>query len=154
MRIADLVDRRRILIQQLYTGWEDAINKAARLVFLEGIDTKPGYVDGLIKREQTFPTGLPTKPFGVAIPHADPDYIIRPGLGIVTLSSPVPFREMGNPDSEVLISLIFIVALSKDTSFEQATVLSSLMELFQDEQVLTELFNAGDPQTILSILKG
>lgn len=153
MKIRELLSLRRVLVHQTYSGWEDAISRATGGFLLEGVDVVAGYIEALIRRERLFPTGLPTSPVGVAIPHADPEYVIQPFLGIVTLTSPILFREMGDPESQVWVSVMIVVGLTNEKSSEQTNVLSRLVEIFEDEQVLREIYDANNPETILSILE-
>lgn len=37
-----------------------------------------GYLNGIIAREEKFPTGLITQHVNIALPHSDPEYIERP----------------------------------------------------------------------------
>lgn len=56
---------------------EDFIRKMSSYLESEGM-VLPTYVDAVLNREKVFPTGLPTIPFPVAIPHGDPEHVIKP----------------------------------------------------------------------------
>ena len=55
---------------------------------------KQGYCEALIQREEKFPTGLETKTIGVALPHADPEWVDQSAILIGILESPVKFNKM------------------------------------------------------------
>jgi len=57
------------------------------------------FAEDVWEREKIFPTGLPTQPFGVAIPHADPDHVKQSAVCLGILNSPVFFNQMGMESS-------------------------------------------------------
>lgn len=120
----------RILVQQNYASAPEVLTALAHL-FQENVDVAPGYTAALLRREQEFPTGLPTMPYGVAIPHADGQYVIRSGLAVCTLSTPIPFQEMGNPIGVVSVRLAILIALPMAQQRAQAEVLQWLLSLIQ-----------------------
>ena len=91
---------------------------------------------GILEREEMFPTGLAAESYGVAIPHTDSDKVIIPQIAFASLKNPVKFRVMGNKSEEIDVSLIFMLALKK--ADEQLTMLQKLMEVFQDSRLLTD----------------
>lgn len=100
-------------------------------LFQANVDVTPGYTNALLRREQKFPTGLPTMPYGVAIPHADGQYVIRPGLAVCTLNTPISFQEMGNSNGIVSVRLVILIALPMAQQRDQAEVLQWLLSLIQ-----------------------
>lgn len=69
------------------------------------------YLEALVEREATYPTGLPV-PGGVAIPHAAPEHVLEDAIAIAILDSPVKFREMGAPDQNFVdVHVVFMLAL-------------------------------------------
>ncbi|WP_051006568.1 PTS sugar transporter subunit IIA [Liquorilactobacillus vini] len=54
--------------------FEDAIDSLSKNFLKRDLVTKD-YADAVKKRENKFPTGLPTMPIGVAIPHTDAKYV-------------------------------------------------------------------------------
>ena len=43
------------------------------------------FANDVLAREETFPTGLPTEPHAVAIPHADPQHVRESAVGVAVL---------------------------------------------------------------------
>lgn len=131
--------------------WQDAIRKACKPLVLHGHTTQ-FYPDDVIARETMWPTGLPTTPVAIAIPHAlISDNIIRPQIAACVLSAPVPFAQSGGTaeDETLDVQLIFILAL-KDAQ-TQLGVLQNLMAVFSDEELLTGLLNANSPEEFIHI---
>ncbi|MFK9091820.1 PTS sugar transporter subunit IIA [Bacillus salipaludis] len=117
------------------TDRKDALSQMAKS--LQAADlVSASFEEGILKREETFPTGLAVEPFGVAIPHTDADKVFTPQIAFASLKSPVKFQMMGNGKDEVDVSLIFMLALKK--AEDQLTMLQRLMEIFQDQVLLME----------------
>jgi PTS system galactitol-specific IIA component len=110
----------------------------ARLVDAGCVDSR--YADAVIDREGAFPTGLPTDP-PVALPHADPDYVLRSALAVGVFDEPIAFREMGSPDRELRVRLVFLLALRAKE--DAASLLRQLVLQFREGDRLTRLQDAS-----------
>ena len=91
------------------------------------------------RRELNHPTGLPTKPFCIAFPHADADGVQQSALGVAVLHEPVTFQNMADPDEGLDVMLVFMLA-NRDPE-EQIQTLRNLAVLFGQPEKLTELRN-------------
>lgn len=108
------------------------------------------YKNAVIEREKVFPTGLPTKGVGVAIPHTDIKYVNKSAIAIGVLKNPVIFNVMGNPEEDVDVKLIFMLALKEPQL--QINTLRDLVEIFQDENLLAEIANSDSEEKIIGII--
>ena len=90
-------------------------------------------------RELEHPTGLPTKPFCIAFPHADAEGVNRSALGVAVMHQPVQFQNMADPDESLDVELIFMLA-NRDPE-EQIQTLRNLAVLFGQPEKLVELRN-------------
>lgn len=121
---------------------------AGRLVDAGHVDAP--YADAVVAREGIFPTGLPTDP-PVALPHADPDHVRHTAMAVGTLVTPVHFREMGNPDHELLVRVIFLLAVKhKD---EAVQLLKQLVLAFRNQDALRRLEQAPSPAAARTVLR-
>jgi PTS system galactitol-specific IIA component len=104
---------------------------------------KGEYADVVISREEQYPTGIPTAGLPVAIPHgfAD-DCVLEPSVGAATLARPVMFRNMFNPDEELAVGMVFLIALSSKDKNEQAKDLERVMSILPDADLLSRLYAA------------
>ena len=125
---------------------DDAIRKLASLLETNGF-AKETFTQAVIEREKVFPTGLPTKPIGIAIPHTDAEHVHKGAMAVGILQSPVEFIEMGTVDSPVEISIISMLAISNPDML--ITVLMKLANSFQDEQFLLGLSSAKTADEVL-----
>lgn len=111
---------------------------------------KPEYPKEVILREKKFPTGLPTRPFGVSIPHTDAKWTNHNAISIGVLKHPIKQVIMGSNDTEVDIDIVFMLAL--DQSNKQLNILSKLMTVFQNSDNLYTIKN-GSKEQIKEIVK-
>lgn len=109
------------------------------------------YASMTIEREKEHPTGLPTKPFAIAIPHADADDVRRSAIAMATLQAPVAFRNMGDPDEDLAVELVFLLATH--TPEEQIKALRNLATVFGEEGKLEELQALKEPASVVTWLE-
>jgi len=102
-------------------------------------------------REQVHPTGLPTKPFCIAFPHADAEGVNKSALGVAVMHQPVIFQNMADPDEGLDVMLIFMLA-NRDPE-EQIQTLRNLAVLFGQPEKLTELREQATLQGVESWLR-
>ena len=109
------------------------------------------YGAATIERERQHATGLPTRPFPIAFPHADADGVLESALAVATLKRPVGFRNMADPDEELPVELV--IMLANKSPEEQIETLRLLAELFGEPDKLTELRNLTTDVEIAEWLK-
>lgn len=98
------------------------------------------------KRELTHPTGLPTKPFCIAFPHADADGVNLSALAVGVLSKPVTFQNMADPEEGLNVKLVFMLA--NRSPEEQIETLRNLATLFGQPEKLSELRDQATPRGV------
>ncbi|HRJ58650.1 MAG TPA: PTS sugar transporter subunit IIA [Anaerolineales bacterium] len=103
------------------------------------------------ERETIHPTGLPTKPFCIAFPHADADGVSCSALGVAVLRKPVIFQNMADPDEGLDVVLVFMLA-NRDPE-EQIHTLRNLAVLFGQPEKLVELRDQTTLQGVVSWLR-
>ena len=109
------------------------------------------YLDNVLARENRYPTGLPTEGMHVAIPHGmNGDGILKPGVGVAQLCAPVSFRNMADPEEELGVELIFLLANREADA--QLADLRDLMECFCEEELLYRLRQAQSAQELADLL--
>jgi PTS system galactitol-specific IIA component len=128
---------------------EEVIKELANLLISKGY-VKESYLEAILERERAFPTGLPTDGVGVAIPHADIKHVLKPGIAIAILKNAVKFNVMGNPDEEVNVKLVFMLAIKEPNM--QINLLKNLVTIFQDKKLLLMLTNISNKNSVISLL--
>lgn len=107
---------------------------------------KEGFTEGLLEREQNFPTGIQART-GIAIPHSEQEYTVIPTLIIALLEKAIEFRPMGG-GSMVPVEVVFLLLLNKED--KQVEMLGSIVEFIQDEEKMAVLKTAKQPEELLS----
>jgi len=121
-----------------------AENSKEVILLLAGLLEKKGavsakYGEAAYKRENSFPTGLPTKPFSCAFPHAGCEEVYQSALAVAILAEPVVFKSMEDPDIELPTRIVILLANASPD--EQVKVLRQLVSILGKPQKLTELYN-------------
>ncbi len=109
------------------------------------------YGEQTYQRELEHPTGLPTKPFCIAFPHADAEGVHSSGLALATLAKPVGFKNMGDPDEELEVSLV--IMLANRNPEEQIETLRNLALLFSKPDKLVALRDQPTAQAAAACLR-
>lgn len=150
MLITDFLDTDRIRLALPSTTSEDVIRELGGLLLGQGRVTD-GFIDATLAREATMPTGLPLGgKYNVAIPHVDVEYVTESSLALATLPEPVVFRNMVDPDDEVPVRLVIMLALNQPKS--QVEMLSSIANLFQNNALVEQIVNAGSAEDVMELL--
>lgn len=129
---------------------EEVIGKLAGLLEYAGY-VKKSFLNAVIEREKQFPTGLPTLPISVAIPHTDPEHCVQPAVAVAVLQNTVKFGLMGSDVKTVDVKIIFLLALNKKES--QAVFLSKFSDLIGNADDLERILNAKNPSEIINLLE-
>ena len=146
MRITDLLDRRSIDLNGTPKKKEEALDQMVELMAKsEKIRDLDAYRAEVYRREEESTTGIGE---GLAIPHGKCDAVIKPGLAAMVIKDGVDFDSLdGEP-----VNLIFLIAAPNTKDNVHLDVLSKLSRLLMDEQFSTDLKNAPDVDTFLSII--
>ncbi len=148
--LKDLIRKELLLLHPEVSDGETTIRRLVDSM------TKAGFVDGrfaedVLLREKTFPTGLPTVPLAIAMPHADPDYVHGSAVGVAVLDSPVKFGQMGTDGSiQVEAHLVFLLAIKERE--KQVTLIGELMGLVQTPSLLESLRDATSVDEVFCLL--
>lgn len=128
---------------------EDFIRKMSSYLESEGM-VLPTYVDAVLNREKVFPTGLPTIPFPVAIPHGDPEHVIKPCIVVAKPTQAIEFGEMGSLDHTVMAHYIFMLVIKK--AEDQIVLLQSMIDMFMNEEAMNRLDEAKTKAEMIEVL--
>lgn len=147
--MSTLFDPKVILLNVEAKNADEALVILARKLESEGY-VKETFAQAILDREAEFSTGLPGFGRGVAIPHADPHHVNASVLAVATLKDPVQFRMMGNHDELIEVEVMFMLALKE--SHSHMSVLQSLMDVIQNESLLTQIKEAATPEALYALM--
>lgn len=130
------IDKELVVIDLEADSKEEVLTVLGTQLTEQGF-VKEEFVESVLKREMSYPTGLPTSPFGVAIPHTDGDMVNHSKIAFASLKNPVKFTAMGQGEAQVDVKLVFMLALQKPA--DQLESLQKLVGLFQDPETVSKL---------------
>lgn len=141
-----------VTTKQEFKDWEECYKNLAIMLEKEK-KVKPGYGESVLKREESFPTGLQITPnIGIAIPHScDPSFSIEPSIAVALLAKPLEVSSMAQPEEKVMVSVVLMLALVG--SEDHLVMLQHMMEIFQDEVLLQNLLEIKDPLDARKLLE-
>lgn len=122
---------------------EEVLKTLSDLLLKQGY-VKEGFYDSLMNREKDYPTGLNTDLLGVALPHTNPEFVVRDSLCLAILKEPVIFHEMTNPQGDVKVKVVFLLALTDAT--KHLKILQKVVEIIKDSKTLNELLNKNQDE--------
>jgi len=144
-----LIDVDRIQVNCVVNDQFDAIALAAKPLLAQGCITE-NFVEAVVERERTYPTGLPTK-IGVALPHTEAKYVLKESISIVTLKNTIVFAGMGNPKESIPVQIVFLLAINDPE--KQLKILQTIITIIQNEKMLKKIKDAKEPQIIYNLIK-
>ncbi len=152
MNITELLPPEAICLQMEAVSSTEVIERLGGALKQLG-HVKEGFVEATLAREASLPTGLPLGgSINAAIPHVDIEYVNRPALGLATLAEPVVFHNMVEPEVEVPVRLVIMLALEQPKS--QVEMLQQVAALLQRPDVVDRLMTAATPDEVFTILSG
>ena len=111
---------------------------------------KDSYSKAITDREAEFPTGLFTGNINIAIPHADTEHVEKAAICVGVLEEPIIFRAMDDPDKELEIRLIIMLALKE--AHGHIEMLQKVVELIKDQEALNKVIESSDSSIIYQII--
>ncbi|GAP09653.1 phosphotransferase system mannitol/fructose-specific IIA domain [Bellilinea caldifistulae] len=138
IRFEQVLDRRELLTKladtALQNGW-----------------VKEGFTQVLLEREEKYPTGIHAPGSGIAIPHADAEWTLVPGMIVAILQQPVAFEPMGGQGGEVQAHLVFLLLISDPD--DHVAFLSALADFISDAEKIHQLRQDNEVSLLLNHLK-
>lgn len=147
LEISNLLNEDLILLDLEAEDCEDAIKKMSSKLIEKGY-VKESYKQAILKREQTFPTGLDTGEIKIAIPHTDSTHVIKPGILVAKLKNEIEFKDMGNPSNKLKIKMVFMLAVKDPKA--QVPVLTKLMGIFSDQEGIKKIYESKTEKELLN----
>ena len=148
MEEKNLVEKNCILLDQDVHSFKEVIQLIGA-EFEKAEIVKPSYVEAVVAREKVFPTGLAADGHNIAIPHTDPEHVLRPGMGVVVTKEPIEVSMMGSPDIKLQSKIFFPLAMEHPK--KQLDLLRQLMNVFKTKEDLDTISSATTPEEVLAV---
>ena len=127
----------------------EAIEQLGSLLVDSGYATE-GYVDGVLAREQSYPTGIEFPLCGVAMPHGEPEGVLGAAIAVGRCVAPVAFKRMEDFSQEADVRIVAMLAVSDPAG--HLDVLGKLIGAFSDEEICRSILDSADSREIVAIL--
>ena len=155
MQVEKIIDaskliKRDLILTNLDFNNSSEIIKELSLLLEKGDYVKDTFCQAVIKREKEFPTALLSKDVKVAIPHTDSEFVNKSAIAIAVLSKPIIFRQMDDPNQEINVDIVFLLAIKN--SKQQLKVVQKMIELFQKPGLLLKMKTYKSSEKIQNIL--
>ncbi|MDZ4350121.1 MAG: PTS sugar transporter subunit IIA [Xanthomonadaceae bacterium] len=144
MHLIDLLNPRRVLIDQHSTSKKKLLELVAARLAPEGSGLDSAIYDSLCARERLGSTGLG---HGIAIPHGRCPGLKEATGVFVRLAEPVDF---GAPDGTP-VDLLFALAVPEHFTHQHLVLLSELAALFGETHFREQLRTAPDSKAVFAL---
>lgn len=153
IEIGEVVTRPRILGYKITKeNRDEVLHEMADYLNSIGV-VKGTYGDSVIERENKYPTGIDTEPIPVAIPHSEREEVIKTAILVgQTRENGVRFQKIEGDGAWIHSKVIFMLAV--DTDQGQLEVISQLMDVIQDPDVVQRIAAAETAEEIEEIVGG
>ena len=88
---------------------------------------------------------------GIALPHADSDHTLKPGLAIGIAREPIMFGQMADPAEAVLVDIVIMIAAGEADLHMH--LLSVVAVAIQDQSFLDGLLSATSRRQVLKLVE-
>ncbi len=129
---------------------EEVISELGKRMLKNGY-VKNTYIDAVLEREKTLPTGLDIGEMCVAIPHTDSKHVNESNVAVAVLNNSVEFNNMIDPSKKVEVRIVFLLAINNPDS--QVTLLSKLMSVFQNVNLLKQIRDSSTTEEVAKLLE-
>lgn len=144
------LDKELILLQQEVTDKNELLKLMASELYKANCVNEL-YSEGILTREEEYPTGLEVNEIGIAIPHTDTDKVLKSQICLASLKNPIEFKDMTDKNKTIQVSVVFMLAMKE--SDQQISTLQSLVELFQNQDVVEKLINTTNQKEAIELLR-
>lgn len=144
-----MIDRQMIVLGKDFPNYKDAIHYGGNLLYKSGY-VKDTYTDSVLEREEEFPTGIPTDPVPMAIPHTGSEHVNKSMFCLVVFNHPVMFHQMGSADEMIPAEMMMMLAI--DGSESHLEFLSGVMGIFSEGSVMKRIKQATSVEMVCEVL--
>lgn len=146
-----MIEKNLIFLDLEVKDKEEAIAFLADKLLQAG-KVKDTYMQAVLDREKSYPTGLSFGTYAIAMPHTFAQHVNEPCIAVARLKNPVKFVQMGTNDTEVEVGLIMMMAISNPE--EQLGYLKKILTLYSSkDNILGKVMDSNSTDAIYDYLK-
>lgn len=139
-----------LLIQKNYQSKRELFEAVFQIAFDQNW-VREDFLQRVQAREDEFPTGIQLENLGVAIPHTDPECVLKEFVAVITLNSPILFQQMDDPTKTTPVEIIFVLGLNQPHT--QLKMLQTLMRLMQDTEKMASILKIRSTNELFLSIK-
>lgn len=109
------------------------------------------YAAATIEREHVYPTGLATKPIGVAVAHSQSENVIKQSVLLGITKKPIKFCKMEDDKCEIDVGIIFMLALKGENT--HLNYLKNIVNFCKYEDNTQRLYSVTSQEDAFKIFK-
>ncbi len=143
-----IIDKRLIGLDIEVKDGEEFLDQISERLIELGF-VKDSFKEAIKEREREYPTALPTEPYALAIPHADPEHVKKPFIAFTRLKNPIAWKAMGMKDLEIPVSFLFVLGFFAEE--DNVELLRRILEQFQEEEFLEQLKEITDEEECMNL---
>lgn len=113
---------------------------------------KDSWYDAIVEREKNFATGLQFETIAVALPHVDPEHLIKPYIAVIKPKKPIVFEGMAGIGGEIPAELIVNLGLTEHAE-GQVAVLQALMGVFLEADAVKDIMAQDTPEGMVATMR-
>lgn len=129
----------------------DFFTKMSQILMDKGY-VKESWLDAIMTREKNYPTGLAFEHISVALPHVDPEHLVKPYIAVIKPKEPVIFEGMAGIGGDIPAELIVNLGLLAHAE-GQVAVLQALMGVFMEEDTVADIRAQTTPEGMVDTMK-
>ncbi len=136
-----LVEEENIELNVKAENWQEAVTAAGK-VLVENDYVTDAYVDAMINAVKELGPYIVVAP-GLAMPHAkSTNSVIKSGISIITLQSPVEF---GNKSNDPVYMLVGVAGINDELHMD---IIKAIATVFEEEEALKRLLESNSKKEI------
>jgi PTS system ascorbate-specific IIA component len=144
--LENILTEKAIKLRAQVKNWQEAVRIGGKLLVNAGF-AKQEYIDAMVETVKELGPYSVIAP-GIAMPHARPEAgVIRYGLSLLTLATPVEFGNKENDPVDIVVSF----CATDNTSHIQ--MLAELAQLLGNEEAVNTIRNAKEVAEIVKLLQ-
>ena len=129
----------------------DFFTKMSQILMDKGY-VKESWLDAIMTREKNYPTGLAFEHISVALPHVDPEHLVKPYIAVIKPKEPLIFEGMAGIGGDIPAELIVNLGLLAHAE-GQVAVLQALMGVFMEEDTVADIRAQTTPEGMVDTMK-
>jgi PTS system galactitol-specific IIA component len=151
MNLAELLVPLAVLPRLRADSAEQVIRQLSEILSQQGY-VADGFVQAALDREREAPTGLPLAgTINAALPHLEPTFVLRPAVGLATLTDPVNFGHMVEKERPVPVRLVIMLAMDKPEA--QVQMLQQVAGILQDPALVERIMACATREELLRVIQ-